>query len=128
MSNQFYLQDNRSYLGNDILWWCDGGGYTTDLSKAKVFTKEEAIAQNKDRISDIPWPKEYIDQRTRPAVDMQYCKLHEALKGTDIVLSKPPKRTKPVYRCEDGCGRFVSEEEYYSSVYHGHGCKNCNPQ
>lgn len=33
MNKLFYLQDSRSYVGNDVLWWAKGGGegYTTDL-------------------------------------------------------------------------------------------------
>ena len=69
---QFYLQDKRQYVGNDLLFWAkDGKGYTTDLRKAHVYTKEEAFKQNRMRDTDIPWPKEYIDSKVRPAVDHQ---------------------------------------------------------
>lgn len=98
MGDLFYLQDSRSYVGNDVLWWgIAGNGYTTDLTKAHVFTKAEAIAQHECRESDIPWPKEYIDEKTRPAVDMQYIKQAEALAGTGIVL-KVTKPRKHQYR------------------------------
>lgn len=76
----YYLQDSRSYVGNDVLWWAkDGKGYTTDLRKAHVFTKDEALRKNKSRGSDTPWPKEYIDAHARPAVDMQDIDRQEAL-------------------------------------------------
>ncbi|CAE6821661.1 hypothetical protein R70006_06230 [Paraburkholderia domus] len=83
VSELFYLQDSRSYVGNDVLWWAQKGhgGYTTDLRNARLFTREEAQAQHNARESDIPWPKEYIDARTRPAVDMQYINHTEALTG-----------------------------------------------
>lgn len=71
---EFYLQDSRDYVGNDVLWWMEAGGYTTDLNKAEIFTKEAAYRQNKMRETDIPWPKSYIDGKSRPAVDMQYIK------------------------------------------------------
>ena len=75
MSDQFYLQDSRSYVGNDMLFWAkDGKGYTTDINKAHVYTKEKAVAQHESRNSDIPWPKDYIDAKTRQAVDLQYVK------------------------------------------------------
>ena len=71
--NQFYLQDSRDYVGNDVLWWKkDGKGYTTDLREAEVYSKDAAVRQHNCRETDIPWPKDYIDARTRPAVDMQY--------------------------------------------------------
>lgn len=116
----FYLQDSRSYVGNDMLFWAkDGNGYTTDISKAAVYSKVEAVAHHQSRESDIPWPKEYIDARTRPAVDMQYVKREEALKDTGIVLVKP-KRARPMrFNCT-GCGRFLSDVERYSR-----DCPNC---
>lgn len=121
MSDQlFYLQDSRSYVGNDVLWWAkDGKGYTTDLSKAHVYAKEDAVAKHNCRETDIPWPKDYIDAKTRPAVDMQYIKRSEALEGTGIVL-RQPKRTKhePERCCE--CGSFMSDEQRYTT-----GCPKC---
>lgn len=75
----YYLQDSRSYVGNDMLFWCPKGlGYTTDLRKAATFTREEAQAKHNRRATDIPWRKEYIDARTRPACDMQYVNRNEA--------------------------------------------------
>ena len=121
----YYLQDKRQYVGNDMLWWAkENKGYTTDLSKAEVYTREKALAQNKCRETDIPWPKSYIDEKTRPAVDMQYVDIQVALQDTGIVLAQPPKPEREIYKCEH-CGRFVSEREYYSRVYHGEMCKKC---
>lgn len=115
MSGQlFYLQDSRGYVGNDVLWWAKGGnGYTTDLSKAKIYTLHGAQIANNSRETDIPWPKEYIDGKTRPAVDMQYIRRDEALVGTGIVLHKPPKQKKEVPNCHK-CGRFLSESQLWS--------------
>lgn len=76
----WYLQDTRSYVGNDVLWWAkDGKGYTTDVSKAHVFTREEAFSQAAMRGVDRAWPKAYIDGKTRPAVDMQYINHDQAI-------------------------------------------------
>ncbi len=124
MSAQFfYLQDNRSYVGNDLLFWAEGGrGYTTDVSKAAVYTKEAVIAQNNCRETDIPWPKDYIDVRTRPAVDMQYVDINVALKDTGIKLIKPgeQKRIKQTCSCSH-CGLFMSEYNKYV----GNRCTRC---
>lgn len=120
MSDEFYLQDSRSYVGNDMLFWAKGGnGYTTDISKAEVYTKDKAVAQHQSRISDIPWPKAYIDAKTRPAVDMQYVKSEEALAETGIVLIVPQKYRKPTPKC-DGCGKFLREYQVYGY------CPHCN--
>lgn len=77
-SDLFYLQDNRSYVGNDVLWWKLGGGYTTDVSHAEIFSREAAEKKHRTRVTDLPWPKAYIDRKTRPAVDMQYINRTEA--------------------------------------------------
>ena len=123
MSVQFYLQDSRSYVGNDVLWWAiDGAGYTTDISKAHVFTKDEAVRQHECRETDIPWPKDYIDARTRPAVDMQYIKRDEALAGTGIVIKKPQKLKKDRYQC-CGCGKFMSNVQRYTAP-----CTRCGTE
>ena len=115
----YYLQDKRSYVGNDILWWGKNNcGYTTDLRNAQVYTKEDALKQHMSRETDIPWPKAYIDAKTRPAVDMQHVKIDEALQGTGIVLIKPQKMKKDVFNCWQ-CGRFISERDRYTS------CPNC---
>lgn len=110
----FYIQDSRSYVGNDVLWWIEGGkGYTTDLSKAGKFSLALALAQNRCRPTDIPWPCSYIDSRTRPAVDIQYLNWHEASSGMGIMLQKPQAAPKPErYKCE-GCGVFMSDAGRY---------------
>lgn len=116
----YYLQDKRQIVGNDLVFWAiDSKGYTTDISKAHVFTKESAFSQNAMRETDIPWPKEYIDSKTRPVVDHQHVSREDAL-GDDVkrlyVPSPPPK--DPPFNC-GGCGRFLSELDRY------HACDNC---
>ncbi|XJC79897.1 hypothetical protein ACHFCA_34990 (plasmid) [Delftia tsuruhatensis] len=120
MSDLFYVQDSRSYVGNDMLFWgLNGNGYTTDLRKAQLYTQEQAQAMHNSRETDIPWPKKYIDAKTRPAVDMQYVKRHEALAGTGIILTEPKPKRKEQLRCH-GCGQFIS-----SSNFWGGPCSYC---
>lgn len=121
---QFYMQDSRGYVGNDVLWWAQGGnGYTTDLSKAQTYTKEEAQRMHNSRPSDVPWPKGYIDAKTRPAVDMQYIRRDEALAGTGIELVKPVKAKKQQLKCAN-CGRFLSEAQLWAGECPKCGCDN----
>ena len=87
MSDQFqlpmtgyYLQDARGYVGNDMLWWGKGGnGYTTDLSKAHVFSQDD-VDKGASRSTDVFWPVVYINNLARPTVDMQYAKRSERAK------------------------------------------------
>jgi hypothetical protein len=110
----FYLQDSRSYVGNDVLWWARGGnGYTTDVSKAHVYSYEEAQQMHRSRPTDVPWPKGYIDAKTRPAVDMQYIQRDEALAGTGIELIKPVKAKADRLTCCN-CKRFLSVQQLWA--------------
>jgi hypothetical protein len=123
MEDLYYLQDSRGYVGNDVLWWAKNGhGYTTDLSKAHVYTREEVIKKHESRYSDIPWPKEYIDNKTRPAVDMQYIRRDEAYKLSGIVIKKEKPESKQRYKCEQ-CHSFLSAIQYYTQ-----SCKRCGTE
>ena len=76
----WYLQDTRTYIGNDVTWWAkDGNGYTTDVSKAHAYTREQAFRQAAMRGCDRAWPKAYIDGKTQPAVDFQHINHDAAL-------------------------------------------------
>lgn len=106
MDNQFYLQDSRSYVGDGLSFWGLGGfGYVTDLSKAQVFSKEDACNH---RDTDIPWPKAYIDARARVGVDCQYVTLSEALyhhtDATEFYIQKPQcwNGNNLIWLCDDG--------------------------
>lgn len=119
---KFYLQDSRRYVGNDVLWWAIGGnGYTSDLRQAEVYTREEALSHHQARETDIPWPCDYIQGKTRPAVDMQYINRAEALAGTGIVLLKPKaqKASQFRFRCA-GCNVFMS-----AATFWGGECQRC---
>ncbi|WP_259643869.1 MULTISPECIES: hypothetical protein [pseudomallei group] len=103
-----------------MIWWAqNGNGYTTDLRKAHVYTQEEAQARHNARETDIPWPKDYIDARWCPAVDVQHIKRDEALVGTGITLIKPTKPRAYRVNCI-GCGRFLRDVDRYS-----HDCPHC---
>lgn len=68
----YYIQDSRSYVGNSMLFWRDGGsGYTTNLEEAGLYSKQHAFSQHRCRSSDLPWPESYIRARAKSHVDMQ---------------------------------------------------------
>jgi len=120
MDDEFYIQDSRDYVGNDMLFWALGGnGYTTDMRKAQVYTKAEAVKQHEMRITDIPWPKAYIDAKTRPAVDFQHVRRADALAGTGVELRKLVPQKSDVLNCH-GCGRFLNPSSRYVT-----DCANC---
>lgn len=120
MNDEYYIQDSRGYVGNDMLWWAkDGKGYTSDLRRAHVYTKAEALSQHNCRETDIPWLKSYIDTNSRPAVDMQDVSIKVALDGTGIILRQPEKPKKERINCY-ACGSFMSDRQLW-----GDGCPKC---
>lgn len=101
------------------MWWAKGGnGYTTDLSKAETYTRENAQRLHDCRPTDIPWPKSYIDGKTRPAVDMQYIRRDDAIHGSGIVLAEPKRELKESIRCSH-CGAFITQNQVFF------GCPKC---
>lgn len=90
---EFYLQDSRSYVGDGLSFWAEGGGYTTNIEKAEVRTQKRAVGQHECRDTDIPWPKAYVDARARVGVDCQHVSLSEALDqypgATEFYIQKP---------------------------------------
>ncbi|MCS3467138.1 hypothetical protein M2401_000859 [Pseudomonas sp. JUb42] len=108
MDDQFYLQDSRSYVGDGLSFWASGGGYTTNLEKAEVFTLSGATRQHACRETDIPWPKDYVDAHMRVGVDCQYVTLSEALDAhpdaDHFYIQKPQtwNGNNLIWLCEDG--------------------------
>ena len=67
----YYVQDNRNYVGNAVLWWgINGNGYVTDLQKAHKYTWDE-IQKFSPRDTDIIWESEHVEKAIRQYVDMQ---------------------------------------------------------
>jgi hypothetical protein len=97
MDELFYLRDSRSDVGTSAVFWAvDGGGYTSNLSKAWKLTREEAISRHNSRETDIPLRCDLVDQHAYLAVD---CQLVDAEKmtpteGDEIVYQAP--------KCWDG--------------------------
>ena len=69
----YYIQDSREYVGNCVVFWGkDGNGYVCDITKAGLYTYEEAMSQHKSRHTDIPWLKEDVENALRTFCDVQY--------------------------------------------------------
>ena len=63
----YYIQDARSYVGDSVLWWRQGGrGYTTNLDEAMKVMGDWA-----GRPLDILWPVHEIDARATRQFDAQ---------------------------------------------------------
>ena len=83
----YVVQDKRSYVGNDLLFWAKGSnGYTTDLSRAEIFTEEEIqeFLKPNARETDIVWPYDYILAHARRAVDSQHVNISFIVKPQSV--------------------------------------------
>jgi hypothetical protein len=72
MSQMFFIQ-NRMPVGNCVSWWgIDRQGYTCDLSKAGLYTQEQACAIVRGRPEvDKAWPEEIVRRVAVTHVDFQ---------------------------------------------------------
>lgn len=88
MNDEFYLQDSRSDVGTNTMFWCKGGcGYATNLDYLETYTLEEAQNQHNRRNTDVPLLKSLVDKLSITAVDMQVLPEKELsdLKGQYII-------------------------------------------
>lgn len=70
---RYYIQDSIQYVGNCVVFWAkNSNGYVTDISKAGLYSEEEAIAICKNRDTDIMWSENYIKDRLQLTCDSQY--------------------------------------------------------
>ena len=61
----FYIQDQRTIIGNCALWWRpEGAGYTCDLGRAGKYTAEQLKACCL-RDTDKTWPVEFVDPQAQ---------------------------------------------------------------
>lgn len=75
----FVLQDTRSSVGDSALWWAKQGGYTSDIERAEVMTRDKAQRQHDCRETDLPWPLSALEGKGRMGVDMQYLRIPVSL-------------------------------------------------
>lgn len=77
MENEFYLRDTRSDVGSTCMFWAKGGcGYSSDLARAEVFSREEAQKYADRQCHFIPLSKLKVDAVSTVRVDMQNLELN----------------------------------------------------
>lgn len=112
MSDLYYLQDSRSYVGNAMGWWgYNCSGYVCDVLKAGVYSKKEAMSQHRCRETDIPWKKEDIDAKLMLVADIQYFNREENRKALRL---KKPTISKHIEPHVESCYYCANREDVYS--------------
>lgn len=108
-----YLYAARAWDGNDLLWQTNDGRHSDNLAEAEAFegrvgVSVGAVASNGLRAI----PKAVADSLARKVVAAGNVKHKEALRGTGIILTKPPKLRVFRDRC-GGCGVFISDAQRF---------------
>ena len=78
MTNKFYIQNTRSYVGNSMRWWrFNDSDYVCDIQKARVFAKTAAEKLCKLSSYLKMWPKEFIDGHVEHHVNRKNMRIIE---------------------------------------------------
>lgn len=118
---EFYLQKPKAWNGNNLIWLCEGGVFTSDLSRAVRVPAAHVPEWTRKfgQSGAVAWPYTYIDAHSRRLVERDDVSIKEALHGTGIELPKPERPRMMMFNCS-GCGRFVSDAQRFQ-----HNCLNC---
>lgn len=121
----FYIQKPQCWNGNNLIWLCEDGVFTSDLSKAVVVPRAHTVIRigKLGQSGAVVWPKPYIDAHSRRLVERDDVNIKDALRGTGIKLAKPKKPKMMMFNC-DGCGRFISDAQRYREDRRNCGTSN----
>lgn len=120
---EFYIQKPQCWNGNNLIWLCEDGVFTSDLLKAVVVPRAQTVTWigKLGQTGAVVWPKPYIDGLARRLVERDDVCIKEALRGSGIKLVKPQKPRGPrPFNCS-GCGRFRPERDCYLDCPHCEG-------
>ena len=75
MSQTFFIQDTRQYVGNCVYWWRkEAKGYTCHLDDAMEVGEEDARKIERSRGTDKAWPADQVRAAATMQVDVQRLK------------------------------------------------------
>jgi hypothetical protein len=102
--DRFYILDTRSSVGNCALWWGPNhGGYVCSIGEAGIYTRAEAVAQERARDTDQAWPAYLVEPLALRHVRVDTEEFRRAsaerirLLNIDLKDKRPPRtsRKKP---------------------------------
>lgn len=111
-----YLYVYRAWNGNDLIWLANDGRHTDNLVDAKTF---EGGGVSAPPSGFVAIPKAIADKLARKVVASGTVNHKEALRGTGIMLAKPPKYRAIRARCYH-CGVFLSDAQRFDD------CPKCS--
>jgi hypothetical protein len=87
-SNEFYIWKSDEVWASAAVFWGEKGGYITDVSKAKVFSKEDAIINYNCRHEFVPVAKEMLEDLIIHKVDHQLVSSQSKGDTEDFIVAK----------------------------------------
>lgn len=111
-----YLYADKAWNGNDLYWLTNDGDVTSDFGRAHAFPVGIAASMAARKHHNVNLaPADLVESLARKVVPSGKVKHKEALRGTGIILAKPPRyraRSRSSIQNCGGCGRFVSSPMY----------------
>ena len=116
----FYAFIEGDWNGNDLIWLTRSLSRSSDLGKARTFTREEISDLLADEFHVTPMEASYIEGKARRLISASSMNHREALRGVHLKLPKIKRQRLRRYlsNCA-GCGRFLSQVQVYQD------CPNC---
>ncbi len=108
--DEFYLRDTRGNTGSSCMFWAEGGcGYTTNLDRSEVFSREDAQKYADRQYHFIPLSKSKVDALATIRVDMQYLKLNVDFSKGIIINRHPGSYDGNDIYFDDGDGGYTAD-------------------
>lgn len=116
----FYAYIEGDWNGNDLIWLTRNLSGSSDLGKARTFTREEINDLLADEFRVTPVEVSYVEGKARRLISVSCMNHREALRGVQLKLPKIERQRvrRYVANCA-GCGRFLSQLQVYQD------CLNC---
>ncbi len=93
MNPLFFIQDKRKTKNGIVSWWAKNSfGHTTDLAQAEKYTLKEAYKHYQNRETDLPWPVDYILQRTQITIEQNEINILQALNCPELQIENIEKQ------------------------------------
>lgn len=116
----FYAYIEGDWNGNDLIWITSTLSRSSDLSKARTFTREEINDLLADEFNVTPMEAAYIESKARRLISVSCMDHRQALRGIKLKLPKIKRQRIRRYLSNcGGCGRFLSQPQVYMD------CPNC---
>lgn len=108
-----YLYAGGKWNGNDLYWLTNDGDVTSDFRRAHAFPINIAKSMAAPKHHNVHLaPADLVESLARKVVSSGKVKHKEALRGTGVILAKPPKYRAQRDRC-DHCGVFISNAQRF---------------